>query len=55
MLMFGRITVIMHKNIIERDNDIKLSMEILVDEYSYNAKQRFIILQLIAILELHFK
>lgn len=28
------------QDIIERDNDIKLSMEILVDEYSYNAKQK---------------
>jgi hypothetical protein len=28
------------ENIIERDKDIKLSMEILVDEYSYNAKEK---------------
>ena len=29
------------QDIIERDNDIKLSMEILVDEYSYNAKEKY--------------
>jgi hypothetical protein len=28
------------QDIIERDKDIKLSMEILVDEYSYNAKEK---------------
>jgi hypothetical protein len=28
------------EDIIERDKDIKLSMEILVDEYSYNAKEK---------------
>lgn len=28
------------QDIIERDNDIKLSMEIKVDEYSYNAKKK---------------
>lgn len=28
------------QDIIERDNDIKLSMEIIVDEYSYNGKEK---------------
>ena len=28
------------QDIVERDKDIKLSMEILVDEYSYNAKEK---------------
>jgi hypothetical protein len=29
------------QEIIERDKDIKLSMEIMVDEYSYNAKEKY--------------
>lgn len=29
------------EEIIERDKDIKLSMEIMVDEYSYNAKEKY--------------